>query len=125
MTNTNDEVNVAAPMSTADLRKEIFSAKHTKVKKASYVFNDVKLEFRQPKLENFLEIQREEGSGKNFVVRMMIDHSYIPETDEKIFTEADYDAIVAMPMSAQFTKLMEIVQDMFDIKIEEKAKNSE
>lgn len=118
------EVVAAEPkkLDKKSARDLIFSSEHTTTKKEVVTFNGVDLELRQPSVDQFISAQSE-GDSKAFMVKMLIDYSYIAGTDEKPFDAADYDQLVAMPMNASWTNVINAIQKLMDIKIEDKVKN--
>lgn len=51
--------------------------------------------------------------------------TFLPGTDERLFDEADIDALLAMPAGGLFDKLSDMGQKLMAKKAEEAAKNSE
>lgn len=126
---TNEEayasiaVEVPAPKPTrAELRAKMFAQEQTERKREIVNFLGEDIEFRQPGVAEFLESQSDE-SGRNFMIRLLIDHAYVPGTEEKVFEDTDYDMLLGLPMSGSFTAAISVIQKLFDLKVEDKVKN--
>lgn len=115
---TEDSAKV---VNKASARDAIFAKKHTSIKKEHIIFNGVQLELRQPSVSQFMESQS--GDDRAFMVKFLIEYSYIAGTNEKPFEESDYDALVNMPFNASWTEVTRAIQNLVDIKVEDKVKN--
>lgn len=107
MSKSKDAIR-ASILATVEPKKEIVS------------FRGVEIELRQPNLEDFMN--RDEAKPNTFVA-FLISNAYIPNTDDKVFDDADYDVLVKMPMTKDVVGLVEKVNTLMDIKVEEKVKN--
>jgi hypothetical protein len=117
------ELTKVEPVTRDSIRSQIFSTTYTTPKVVKYTFNGVELEFRQPSFEDFVEARQNARDNENFLIRMLIKHSFIPGTEERPFDEADYEALVHMPMSGNLMTALNTAQMIFDLKVEEKVKN--
>lgn len=108
-------------LSRDDVRNRIFAKENRVQKKEVFDFLGVSLELRQPTVEEFMNSQTDDGRA--FLVTMLIKYAYIAGTETKVFDPADYNQLVSMPMSASWTRLTQAVQNLMDIKVEEKVKN--
>lgn len=105
-------------------REQIFSDKYAKPTVVEFVFHDVQLEWRQPPIESIQRTEdREERENRNFMVQMMIDNSYIPGTDELVFSDADYEDIQKMPLNGEFRKVIAKIASAIGLDVDDKVKN--
>jgi len=125
-TNANSATSVEeTPVVTRDdLRKAIFEAEEAKPKSEVFKFNGVDVEWRQPTIEATQNTEsREAMEGKNFMVMMLIENTFIPGTNERIFVLDDYDALIKMPMSRQFNEVVQRISGILDLGVDSKVKN--
>ena len=115
------EAEVVPPMTKAEARSQIFSSEYTKPKAERVDFNGVTIELRQPRVSKFMEGQS--GENREFMVRFLIDNAYLPNTDERMFDVADKEQLLAMPMNSSWTRVISAVQNLIDIKVDDKEKN--
>ena len=108
-------------ISRDEARNKIFSTEYTEVKKEYLTFNGVEIELRQPRVSAFME--QREGENREFFARFLIDNAYLPDTEDKVFDVADRDSLLAMPMNSSWTRAIEAIQLLIDIKVDDKVKN--
>lgn len=106
--------------SRSELRDKIFATKNTTLKSETYTFNGVLVEFRQPTTVGFMEAR---DDGQNQLINLMIRNSFIPGTNERVFEDADFETLSNMPMSKDVIEIIRIMNDVMDLKVEEKVKN--
>ena len=104
------------------LRAKLFAEEHVKVKKVPLTYNGVELEWRQPSIKDIQEAEQDEDK-RNFMVLMLIRYTYVPDTDEKVFEEEDYETLLNMPMNQSFQNAVRTISSTLDLKVEEKVKN--
>jgi len=115
-----------APATLESVRSKIFDDETAKPEVVEYTFRGVTLEWRQPLIES---LQRSEDdadrSNRNFMVTMIIDNSYLPGTEDKVFSVEDYDRLVKMPLNQEFRKVLTRITSALglDAEVEEKVKN--
>jgi hypothetical protein len=64
-----------------------------------------------------------EGPTKAFIIKSMIDNSVVPGTNEKVFEESDYDAIMEMPATGELQEVTRIITELLDLNVADKVKN--
>lgn len=116
-----DRVAEPKKMNRAERRALFFHEKHSKVKPVEMSWNGINFEWRAPTILETQRVKSEEG--QHFMVRMLIDNSYLEGTDEKLFEDDDYDKLVNMPLSGEFSKIVGKISEVLDLKVEAKAKN--
>lgn len=82
----------------------------------------VTFEWQRPSIQEMQEAQNS-GGERNFVTALLITHSYIEGTDEKLFSDEDYDKIVKMPFSGEYSKIVNTIVDALNLKVDDKVKN--
>ncbi len=77
-----------------DIRTAIFS--NTNFKREGFNFLGQDLELRQPTVGQIGRLA-DDKNNKNRLIQIIIDSAYLPGTDEKVFTVADYDSLLEVP----------------------------
>lgn len=104
------------------IRAAMFSDVNAKPKVINYEFLSQKLEWRCPTLKEMQEA-RDAAENENLMVRLIINHSYIPGTEEKVFEDGDYKTIMNMPLSGSFNEAVQAISAVINLKVEDKLKN--
>jgi len=107
------------PLTLEELRARFFEG-GAKAKILKMDWNGIEFDWRQPTIEETQKAQDEED--QNFMVTLLIRHSYMSGTDQKLFTNDDYDMLVKMPLSGEFQAIVRAIGQTMDLKVEEKAK---
>jgi hypothetical protein len=108
------------PQSRDQVRAQIFASKT--VKKKLVDFFGVKIEIRQPQLADILQARKEgEQSG---VIGILVDHAYVPNTDQKIFEPTDKDALLQMPFGGDFLEVSNALEELTNVNFQPRGKNS-
>ena len=94
--NTKPKVVEDAPPNRDDIRAQIFSSENKKAQSKLITVFGVKLELKQPSLGEIIDAQAEEDR-KRGIVNMLIRYAFVPETNERVFEEADFDSILGLP----------------------------
>ena len=105
----------------ASLRSQFFKNKKV-IRRETYTFNGVKMEFVQPTVGDMLNKQ-DSDTERAFFIRAMIQHSVVPGTDEKVFDDSDYEALLELPADGDFQAFTKIVTSLMDLNVGEAAKN--
>lgn len=101
----------STPAVTRDaIRSRIFSSKP---KSKIINFYGAQVEIRQPKLDVILNVDREDRRAQAFT--MLTDFTYVPGTNEKVFEEADIDALRELPFGDDMTNYLEEIQGLLGI----------
>lgn len=101
----------AQTLSRDEMRAKIFASKP-----ATEIVEDfygVRLELRQPSLAVALEARNQ---GENEAVfNMLLNYSFVPGTNEKVFEPSDVDMIRELPFGSAMTDLMSKVNKLLGI----------
>lgn len=91
-----------------EIRSKIFSAKP----KSSVLedFFGVAIELRQPALHQALQARNTDHTEQ--VYMMLLDYTYVPGTDEKVFSSEDVDALRELPFGNEMTQLVQKVTEL-------------
>lgn len=103
------------------IREAMFANANAKPKVIEYEFLGQKLEWRCPSILEMQEIRDQEN--RNLMVSLIIGYSYIPGTEEKVFSDDDYKVIMEMPISGSFNTAVNSISEAINMKVEEKLKN--
>ena len=108
------------PMTLEELRAKFFDMAVAKAKILKMEWNGIEFDWHQPTIEEMQKAQDEED--QNFMVTLLIRHSYMSNTDQKLFTNNDYDMLVKMPLSGEFQVIVRQIGETMNLRVEEKAK---
>ena len=108
-----------------DTRAAIFGSIQFKNKKIKIFGVDV--EVRQPSIGELsaMNVLDPEKPDRNALIELMIQYSYVPGTDEKVFEESDREYMLGFPMDDWAGKFQETWMKLAGIDAEESLKNSE
>lgn len=101
----------AQVLSRDEIRSRIFGAKP----KSEIIedFFGTTLELRQPTLQVALENRN--TSEQDRVYLMLVDYSFVPGTNDKVFEEEDIDNLRTLPFGAEFQSLIGKVNSLLGI----------
>lgn len=99
------------PKTRDEIRAKIFSAKPKFELVEDFYGTDIEL--RQPDLETALQARNAEENEHVFT--MLLDYAYVPGTNEKVFEEADVEAIRALPFGPEMANLLGKVNKLLGI----------
>lgn len=111
-----------------ELRGKIFSNIKKRFRRKKVEFAGVELEIRQPSVKDMLNLRNANEGGDDLqaaMVTMIVNHCYIPDTDERVFEEADREQLLSMPFDKGFADINNAIAEMTGVDIEGSAKNSE
>ena len=92
-----------------EVRGAIFARKQFKRVKATLW--GVEVEFQQPSLGKIFNQNLTEADN-SLILQLIIDQSYVPGTQEKVFTSADLETLKAMPFDQELNKLSEAISEL-------------
>jgi len=95
-----------------EIRAGFFSAKITS--KSFILASGFSVEIRQPKIGHQLDLAKEEDTDIR-MLRLFVDHVFVPGTDTKVFEDADYEALKQHPAAGDFQGIMKILTEMMDL----------
>ena len=106
------------------IRSAIFDSEASKPKSKVVDAFGTKVEIRQPAVGDLLQAPEDEGEIKrNRFLVTLINNTYVPGTDTKIFSIADYDSLVKLPFGSSMTDLIEAVNALSGVDVKGQAKN--
>lgn len=93
-----------------EIRAAIFATKE--VKREVIDFFGTKLELRQPRLSDVINIQNiaKEDGIQSAVVDALIRYAYIPGTDTKVFEEGDAASFLEMPFGQDLVNVSDALE---------------
>lgn len=103
------------------LRDKILNTRPNATKTVSLFGNSVEL--KQPTIGELLALQ-ELANNKERIVAVMLNHCYVPGTNDKIFEPEDGEALLALPFSEDITRVQEAFGDLTDIDLGQVEGNS-
>jgi hypothetical protein len=90
-------------------RAAILGAKQVKSETISFFGTDI--EVRQPTLGQILELQaKSSGDATAFAINILLNHVYLPGTNEHVFEAANTDELKEMPFGPDFNTLVQAYQ---------------
>lgn len=99
--------------------------KSTEKKTIELSLGEAKFEFVQPSLKQVGELQDSAEESDNFVIKMLVEFSFVPGTQERVFLNEDYQAFIDMPFGGEIQGITNKISSMLNLNVENKAKNSE
>lgn len=93
-----------------------------------------KFEIRQPSIRSRRELRSKATSVKdgdvvvdffNFLIWAVIENTFVPDTDEKVFEETDYDLLMDFPTGGFMDTFGEVAAKLLNVEVETKKKLSE
>lgn len=100
------------------LRDAIFSSDRTKPQVRTVTFFGEELEIRQPDLRTILSISSSSTENRQMaIVDMIIAYAYVPETDERVFEDADRDQLLALPFGNDYSELQKAISDLTNVNV--------
>lgn len=109
-----------------EIRAALFSSKSKKQAKRIIELFGESVEIRQPNISQITKLGKEAGESKiPPIVRALIEYSYVPGTDDKLFDSADAEQIATMPTGKWLTDFNQALLELTGINVEEAEKNSE
>lgn len=98
----------AKTLTRDEIRSAIFSAKPKSVLVEN--FFGVTLELRQPGLQQALQVRETDQAEQ--VYTMLLDYSYVPGTNEKVFSAEDVDSLRELPFGGEMVNLISKVTEL-------------
>lgn len=122
------------PISRKELRDAIFTG--SKPKSETLVFFGGKIELRQIPMREVMEIQNmsqqeqetapipgAKPNAAGSTVQFLIRGAYIPETNFKVFDEADAEVLAEMPFGEDWSRVEQALSRLTGIQVKEEVKN--
>lgn len=91
----------------------------------------MEIELRSPSVKQLIEAtssregeSREDATARASVMAI-IAHCYVPGTSSRVFSDADAEALMSLPMDGEYRNLQESISELMGIKriVEEQVKN--
>lgn len=95
-----------------EIRAKIL-ATHTPKSVAVELFGTT-IELRQPILEDVIKAQSQEDRTRG-IVDVLIKQAYVPDTNEKVFTEEDADQLCTLPMGADILRVAQALESLTEV----------
>lgn len=70
---------------------------------------------RQPALGVVLSMRKTEEESQ--IARMLIDYTFVPDTSEKVFEEADAEALLGVPFGPEMKEFMDAINEILGLEI--------
>lgn len=110
-------------MNRDQIRSQIFSAESRKGKSKIVIFHGAEVEIRQPVIGDIINQSEKDGATAQAMLKLIIKNTFVPNTDERVFEDADYDALVGMPLDESFNAIIDAITDITGVKVKEQEKN--
>ena len=72
------------------------------------------IELRQPNLRTIMTTQSMDDRAAAAAI-MLINYSYLPGTNTKVFEDVDVDGILGLPFGSDFQKIQEAISELTDV----------
>lgn len=95
--------------------------KSEQFKSKTFTYNGVDVEFRQPCLKDrqllINKARNKDGEFDfiEFLIWSVISNTYVPETNEKVYDESDYDSMVAKPSGSFVDKFGSEIAELMNV----------
>lgn len=103
------------------LRASIFKGK--KLKRKEIEFFGQTIEIQQPSLGAVISASEAEDR-QAIVIETLIKYAYIPGTDVLLFESGDAATFAGMPFGADFTRVIEAIQELSEVNFQDKKPSS-
>ena len=119
-------------MTNRDKLRKITLGVDPTFKKEIITYNGQEFEIRQPSIKARAELRQKciKGTGENldvdifeFLVWSVIQNTYVPNSDEKVFDDEDYDTLVSNPTGGFMDTFAETAAKMVNIKVDDIKKS--
>lgn len=101
------------PANRDELRKALLAAKAQKSEVIELFGQQV--EIKQPTIREVLDLNVEDN--KEAIVRVLINHCYVPGTNEKVFEEGDREDILSWPVGDWLKRVTEAVERLTNVDV--------
>lgn len=111
------------PLTRDEIRALFFAPLDTPTPPVSLEWNGVTFEWRRPSVQQVQNARDDDDADKNFLVRLIIEYSYVPGTDQKLFEDTDYDRVMSMPFGPEWQTAVTTIGKEIGLGVEAKVKN--
>lgn len=122
MTNTPNE-EVPSVSNRDAMRAAIFASENKKLKSKLVEFFGQMIEIRQPTLGTILD-SREEEDRQAAVINTLVEYTFVPGTNTKLFDVADADAFKSMPFGKDFLAVNKALEELTEVNFLDKKSES-
>ena len=119
------KTELPAATSARDAIRDAIIGGPDKTKTKIVEFFGQEIELRQPSMEVIMNMQASEGDRAASMANMIINYSYVPGTLERIFEEADAEALTALPFGADVQRIQRAINELTSLDIKAAEGNSE
>lgn len=116
--------NSKQPASRDDIRKKIFAFESRQPDTKVIEFFGTEVEVRQPSLKDLLASQSAKTPEQDRIIQMIIDYTFRPGTDERIFEIADKDSLLAMPYGEDMNRMSRALNELTALATDKAEGNS-
>lgn len=110
----------------AAVRAAIFDKENRLPRSEPVTLFGQKLELRQPTLAQISKMGQVDPKDKTpGIVKIMIEHLYMPGSNEKVFDIADADMLASMPAGPWLDEVNSAMEKLSGVDVQEAEKNSE
>jgi hypothetical protein len=102
-----------------ELRGKIFA--HRALKSEVVTIFGQEVEIRQPTMGQLLGA-RDEPDRRKAIVNLMIEYTYVPGTNERVFEDGDFESIISMPFGDDLAKVNQAINRLTSVVVAD-AKN--
>lgn len=108
------------------LRAAIFSAENKKAATRNIELFGQEVEIRQPTLGQIAKMSKVSADDKvPPIIRIMIEYTYVPGTDERVFEVADTEALASLPSGKWLNDFNKAMEELSGVNVKDAEKNSD
>lgn len=125
----NGHMDVYTPpqLSSAALKSTIFSAQNKTFKKEVINFFGVQIEIRQSSIRNIIDQASEPDNAfeekRHVTIEVLLNNTFVPGTDDRVFEEADVDSLMSLPFGEDFSRVVDVYNRLSGVKVAEEKKS--
>lgn len=115
--NNPDKFEEAYQATRSTIRNALFNHERSKQRSKVIDFFGTQVEVRQPTLGTVLNTKQDAdgNTSRDGIIQSIIENVYVPRTQERVFEEADADALRALPFGQDMQRMTAAFNELSDI----------
>ena len=106
---------------SSDLRGAILASGNTLGRRKLVKFNGHDIEIKQPSIGQMLAM--EQDADKFGFVEILIEHAYVPGTNEKVFEPINREELMSLPFTVDCRKVVAVLEELVNLSVNDAVKN--
>lgn len=116
------EVKEVKIVNRDEMRAAIFAGENKKLARKVITLFGQEVEIRQPTVKQMTNLDPSDEKT-SFVIKLLVDFTYVPGTDEKVFDKGDIAQLETMPTGAWLNAFNEAFSELTTFDVKESVKN--